>query len=114
MNEKINSLALHRTRANISLNDVAFLLNIDTSNLSRVEKGIRKPNARIILLYHILFDAPLIKLFAEQFNSLQEELKQRSEKLIAQLETERPPKSTNRIEYLREFVNSLNNKNYEV
>ena len=113
MNKKINSLALHRTRANISLNDVAFLLNIDTSNLSRIEKGIRKPNVKIILLYHILFDAPLIDLFAEQFNTLKEKLIGRSSKLITQLETEQPPKSINRIAYLSRFVKYLRESIYE-
>ncbi|WP_045079071.1 helix-turn-helix domain-containing protein [Aequorivita vladivostokensis] len=113
MNKKINSLALHRTRANISLNDVAYLLNIDTSNLSRIEKGIRKPNVRIILLYHILFDAPLINLFGEQFNTLKEKLIGRSRKLIAQLETEQPPKSKNRIAYMNRFVKYLNESVYD-
>lgn len=113
MNKKINSLALHRTRANISLNDVAYLLNIDTSNLSRIEKGIRKPNVKIILLYHILFDAPLIDLFAEQFNTLNEKLIERSRRLIAQLETEQPPKSINRIAYMNRFVKYLNESVYD-
>jgi len=114
MNKKINSLALYRTEANISLNDVAYLLNIDTGNLSRIEKGIRKPTARIILLYHILFDAPLIKLFPEEFNDLQIQLKLRSQKLITQLKTEQPPKSRNRIKYISDFVNGLNNSLYEM
>jgi transcriptional regulator with XRE-family HTH domain len=114
MIKKINSLALYRTGANISLNDVAYLLNIDTGNLSRIEKGMRKPTARIILLYHILFDASLIKLFSEEFNHLQEQLKVRSQKLIEQLEIEQPPKSKNRIEFIKSFVNGLNNIPYEL
>lgn len=113
MNKKINSLALYRTRANVTLNDVAYLLNIDTSNLSRIEKGIRKPSVKIILLYHILFDAPLIDLFAEQFNTLKEKLIERSHTLIDQLETEQPPKSINRIAYLNRFVKHLNEPFYE-
>lgn len=113
MNKKINSLALYRTRANVSLNDVAYLLNIDTSNLSRIEKGVRKPSVKIILLYHILFDAPLIDLFAEQFNTLREKLIGRSHTLIEQLEAEQPPKSINRIAYLNRFVKYLNEQFYE-
>jgi len=114
MIKKINSLAQFRTEANISLNDVAYLLNIDTGNLSKIEKGIRKPSARIILLYHILFDASLIELFAEEFNALQEQLKVRSQKLITQLKTKQPPKSSNRIEYINSFVNGLINTPYEL
>lgn len=114
MNNKINSLALHRKRANISLSDVAYLLNIDTGNLSRIEKGIRSPNAKIILMYHILFDAPLLKLFSEQFKILSKQIIERSKKLITQLETEQPPKSINRIEFINDFVNGLSNDQNEL
>ncbi len=114
MIKKINSLSQFRTDANITLHDVAYLLNIDTGNLSKIEKGIRKPSVKIILLYHILFDASLIQLFAEEFKALQEQLKSRSQKLITQLEVEKPPKSSNRIEYINSFVNRLINTTYEL
>jgi len=114
MIKKINSLAEYRTQANVSLNDVAYLMNIDTGNLSKIEKGIRKPNVRVILLYHILFDAPLLKLFKEEFKTLHKLIKLRSQKLIAQLKIEQPPKSTNRIKFIGDFVNRLNNLQYEV
>jgi transcriptional regulator with XRE-family HTH domain len=114
MIKKINSLSQFRTDANITLNDVAYLLNIDTGNLSKIEKGVRKPSIRIILLYHILFDASLIQLFAEEFKTFQEHLKSRSQKLITQLKIEQPPKSSNRIEYVNSFVNRLINTTYEL
>lgn len=114
MNKEINQLASLRTQANISLNDVAYLMNIDTGNLSKIEKGIRKPNVRVILLYHILFDAPLIQLFTEEFKTLKNLIKRQSQKLITQLEIEQPPKSNNRIQYIQEFIKSLNSPQYEV
>lgn len=66
MSLKTNPLSRYRKRLNIPLHDIAHLLNIDTSNSSKIEQEIREPNPRIILLYHILFKAPLLELFAEQ------------------------------------------------
>lgn len=110
----INSLATFRKSANISLHDVAYLINIDSGNLSSVEKGIRRPSLRIILLYHILFDAPVIKLLEDEFRYLKQLILKRSEKLIEQLKTEQPPKSNNRIQFIREFANNLNDPAYEL
>ena len=108
MTIKTNSLSGYRKRLNIPLHDIAHLLNIDTSNLSKIEQGIRVPNPRIILLYHILFKAPLLELFAEQYDELKIQCKRRSRTLVEQLQIEQPPKSNNRIAYINQFVNSLN------
>lgn len=48
---KNNSLSTYRKLANVPLTDVAFLLNMDIGNLSRIEKGMREPNSRIIILF---------------------------------------------------------------
>ena len=108
MTLKTNSLSQYRKRLNIPLHDVAYLLGIDNSNLSKIEQGIREPNPRIILLYHILFKVPLLELFAEQYDELKVQLKRKSRTLIEQLQIEQPPKSRNRIAYINQFVNLLN------
>ena len=113
MHKTINTFTHYRNRANLSLNDVAYLLNIDSGNLSKIEKGKRKPNATVILLYHILFDAPLTKLLPQELSNLKEQLVERSVILIDQLQIEQPPKSFNRIEYLRSIVNQLSHTKNE-
>ena len=107
MNIKTNSLVRYRKKVNIPLHDIAHLLNTDISNLSKIEQGIREPNPRMILLYHILFKAPLLELFAEQYDELKVLWKRRSRTLVEQLQIEQPPKSKNRISYINHFVNSL-------
>ncbi len=113
MTIKTNSLSKYRRRVNIPLHDIAHLLNIDISNLSKIEQGIREPNPRIILLYHILFKVPLLELFAEQYDELKVQLKRRSRTLVEQLQIEQPPKSTNRIAYINQFVNTLNTESHD-
>jgi len=114
MKKYTNSLASYRKAANISLHDVAYLINIDSGNLSSIEKGIRRPSSRIILLYHILFDTPVIKLLEDEFRYLKQLIVKRSEKLIEQLKVEQPPKSINRVQFISEFVNNLNDPAYEL
>lgn len=113
MNTKSNSLSQYRKDANLPLHDVAYLLNMDKGNLSKIERGQRFAHPRTILLYHILFKAPLINLFSEQLELLKEMLLLRSQKLIKELQIHQPPKSTQRIAYIESFVNSLTDQNDE-
>lgn len=108
-----NSLKEYRTKMNIPLHDVAHLLNIDISNLSKIEKGIREPNTKIILLYHTLFKVPFLELFTEQYDELRALWKRRSRTLVEQLHIEQPPKSKNRIVFVKSFVNSLTQETYD-
>ena len=113
MNTKSNSLSQYRKDANLPLHDVAYLLNIDKGNLSKIERGQRYAHPRTILLYHILFGAPLVNIFSEQLELLKETLQLRSKKLIKELKIQQPPKSNQRIAYIESFVNSLTDQNNE-
>lgn len=107
MNTKTNAFRAYRKRVNIPLHDVAHLLQVDISNLSKVEQGVRSPNIHTILLYHVLFKVPLTALFSEQYNELKTLWSSRSYSLIDELNVYQPPKSKNRIAYIESFVNRL-------
>lgn len=110
MNTKINSLARFRKGKNVSVHDMAYLLESDPSNLVKVEKGYRNPNPRTILAYNILFDADLKDLFHDQYRTLKNELLGQSRKLLPRLENEHASKSKNRLSFFSDIVNSLNNE----
>ena len=110
MNKKINLLALVRTRANVSLSDMAYLLAVDIGNLSKIERGIRKPSPRIILAYHALFDTPLIELFKYEFLSLKEDMYKRSEQLTKRLVSLSSPKGIRHAEGINELLKGLNSE----
>lgn len=113
MNNKLNALQHYRTRVNIPLHDVAHLLSQDVSNLSKMEQGVRDANLHTIMLYHILFKAPLLELFAEQYDELRVLWKRRSRTLVEKLHANQPPKSESRIEYIHNFVKTLDTESYE-
>lgn len=112
MQTKTNSFSKYRNDANIPLKDIAFLLALDRGNLSKIENGHRQPDPQTILLYHILFGASLIDLFKEQLVPFKQMLQRRSKALIERLETERPPKSKQRISYIETFVKNLTNSDH--
>lgn len=113
MQTKTNSFSQYRNDANVPLTDIAFLLALDRGNLSKIENGHRHPDPQTILLYHILFGVPLTKLFKEQLVLLNKMILRRSKMLIKRLETERSPKSKQRISYIKSFVNTLTNQKHE-
>jgi len=110
MIETPNFLKMYRKQSGIPQHDIAYLLNIDSGNLSRYEKGQRKPTPEIILTYHILFGASLNDLLHYQHKEVTENIITRSRKLITQLNIEKPPKSNIRIGYLNRVVKILNKK----
>ena len=63
-----------RTDANVTQQDVAFLLNINKSNLNRYETGKRSPTPEILLMYHILFGVPISELLSPQLKKIREQL----------------------------------------
>ena len=107
MNTKMNTFRDYRTRVNIPLHDVAYLLKMDVSNLSKVERGTRPASIQAILLYHVLFKVPLLELYSEQYDELKNLWSSRSISLTHELAVNMPLKSKNRIAYIESFVNRL-------
>lgn len=113
MKTKSNFMRMYRKRCSVMLHDIAYLLNTDTGNLSRYEKGQRDPTPELILTYHILFGADIINLFHEQYTSLITKLISQSKSLIEQLKVEQPPKAELRIRYLLNIINRLSGEKHE-
>ncbi len=107
MTIKHNFLKMYRKQSCLEQKDVAHLLNLDTGNLSRYEKGHRSPTIEIILTYHILFGASIRELFHHQYRDVKESLLTRSKELIDQIILEQSPKSKLKLSFLNNFVNTL-------
>jgi len=112
MSTNTNTLATFREKAGMSLQDVAYVINVDQIHLQKVEDGDRPASVTIILIYHMLFRAPLEDMYAELYAHLHAKLLERSETLIANLKRKQSPKSTYRIESISKIVNSLSHDDY--
>ena len=81
-----NKLKKYRTKTCFTLSDTAFLLEVDTGNLSRYENGDSLPTFALALGYHLLFGMPMKTLIDQQYSKLKQKLVDRSFMLIEQLE----------------------------
>lgn len=104
-----NYLRVFRKRTDLTPSDIGFLLNRpDYSNISRCEKGYRKPNIEMLLLYHLLFNVPIDSLFERQKDDLNEDLIVRLGLLIQRLkQLEQDPMVNSRITFLASALSRL-------
>lgn len=106
--QSISYLKQARKNANLSLQDMAYLLEMDVSNLSKYERGIKIPSLRVILGYHTITKTPLPKLFKQHFLGIVDGVSNSVTHLIAELEEEMTsPKMKKRIEALYEALNNI-------
>jgi DNA-binding XRE family transcriptional regulator len=63
-----NYLQSYRKRTGISSKDMAYIIGIDSGNLSRMEAGKREPSLLVIIAYHSILNIPINKLFKLQFS----------------------------------------------
>lgn len=104
----ISYLKQARRSANLSLQDMAYLLDMDFSNLSKYEKGKKLPPTRVILAYHIVTKTPLKKLFRYRILGILDTVSSKATSLISQLEEEAStPKLKERIGHLYEVLNNI-------
>ncbi|MBV7270712.1 helix-turn-helix domain-containing protein [Winogradskyella luteola] len=104
-----------RTDAEVTQRDVAFLLNMDTGNLARYERGKRMPTPQILLMYHILFGVPISELLAPLLKEVKQSLIERSSLLLAERDVQLTPKSVQSTAYINAIVNDLKNtKTYDI
>lgn len=96
-----------RSQAEVTQQDVAFLLNIDKGNLARYETGKRSPTPEILLMYHILFGVPVSELLSPLLERMREQLISRSGLLHTQAKPRHTPKSVQSISYIQAIVNNL-------
>ncbi|HNP66274.1 MAG TPA: helix-turn-helix transcriptional regulator [Aequorivita sp.] len=104
----ISYLKQARRSANLTLQDMAYLLDMDFSNLSKYEMGKKTPPARVIIAYHIITKTPLNKLFKYRILGIIDTVTGRTTSLISQLEEETgTPKLKERISNLYEILNNI-------
>jgi len=70
MKNTINYLKRFRKGKGIKLNDMAKIIGLSPSVLSRIETGEREPNLRIILAYHILLKIPIERLLKRHYPTI--------------------------------------------
>jgi transcriptional regulator with XRE-family HTH domain len=107
MNQPTNILKQTRIEADVMQQDIAFLLNIDTANLTRYENGIRTPTPEILMIYHILFGIPISELLSPLSKHVKKNLISRSRLLHTQEKPKHTPKSVHSISYIQTIVNDL-------
>ena len=104
----ISYLKQARRNANLSLQDMAYLLDVDFSNLSKYEKGKKTPPARIIIAYHIITKTPLKKLFKYRLLGMIDTVSSKTTSLISHLEEGMAtPKVKKRISSLYDVLHNI-------
>jgi transcriptional regulator with XRE-family HTH domain len=77
-NRTSNRLWLARKRRHLGQKQVAYLLGHKTPDIvSRYEKGVKLPNLQTGLMLEIIYGIPIIILFKELFESLQNKVHER-------------------------------------
>ena len=80
-------LSAHRRRKALQITDIAFLLGITPSKLSRFENGKSlPPELKVILGYHILFDLPIPTIIHEEYERLRESIESKCFQLLEKIE----------------------------
>lgn len=59
------AIARHRKRKGLTQDDVAEMLNIGNEAVSRIERGLRKPNIERLMEFATIFECDLTELLTE-------------------------------------------------
>ncbi|MFT6502941.1 MAG: transcriptional regulator with XRE-family HTH domain [Crocinitomicaceae bacterium] len=117
MKTKLTSMSLQQARKNagLPLSTMADILITDTSNLSKYERGIRKPSDDIVLSYHLLTGASLENLFSGRLTRclhfLNHQLTQSIEDLKKGIRTMKTDTLTAHLSRCMERLNCLSDVN---
>lgn len=102
-----------RKNLNLSLQDTAFLLGTDVSNLSKYEYGKMTPSVRVIIGYHLITRTPLQNLIKHHIAEVHATLLDRVRILLSKTGGEtRTEKALLRRETLQQILEILNNNSY--
>ena len=92
-----NYLRMHRKRASLSQDEVAFLLGCQTgAKVSRYERFSRQPNVETVFACEVIFGIPARELFAGVYQKVEETIKQRAQVLAGKLNAAKPDRFTRR------------------
>jgi len=112
IHNKNNELAECRNRANIRVQDLAFVLNLSPVTLVQMESGKQTPSPSVIATYHVLFGTPMEEPDADLCAEMHCFLYERSTKLIEELERSQSPKSNQRVQAFSRIVKLLTTDQY--
>ena len=114
MKHKQNRLARYHGKQEVAMKDLARIVNLSTTTLSRVERGLQEPTTRLFLLYHLLFDDISIpSYFKQQYADWISSIVTRTQELMSELTSKHTPKANYRVSYLKHIINRLNELEYE-
>lgn len=107
----LTSLKQVRKNLNLSLQDTAYLLGTDVSNLSKYEYGKMTPSVRVVIGYHLITKTPLHNLIKHHVAGVHATLIDRVNILLSKTDGESPTEKTlHRRETLQQILEILNNK----
>lgn len=103
-----NHLKRSRKKSKLTIQDIAFLLDYDVSNLSKYERADKSVPLHISLGYHIISNEPLFKFFQTDIFSLADRISRKVVQLMGQLEDEIQTKKVQmRVEALEDILRSI-------
>ncbi|MBL7789367.1 MAG: helix-turn-helix domain-containing protein [Chitinophagales bacterium] len=103
-----NHLKRSRKKSKLTIQDIAFLLDYDVSNLSKYERAVKSVPLHISLGYHIISNEPLFKYFQTDIFSLADRISRKVVQLMGQLEDEIQTKKVQmRVEALEDILRSI-------
>lgn len=96
-----NHLKRYRRTSQLAQNDIAFLLGMDDSSyISKIELGKRRPNLDTLVMYCLLFDTSLQDLVPEHFNVIRKKIVDGIELLLPLLQDDFSQFTEDRIQAL--------------
>ena len=103
-----NHLKRSRKKSKLTIQDIAFLLDYDVSNLSRYERSEKSVPLRVSLGYQIVSNDPLFKFFQTDIFYLADVIARKTVQLMSTLEDEiQTPKVVKRIEALEDVLRNI-------
>ena len=97
-----------RINAGVSVHDMAYMLDVNASNLSKYEKGILKASREILYGYHLVTGQHFGKLQKPFFSDFIDSLSLRITQLISKLEGRGLSLKINaRIEHLNDILQNM-------
>jgi DNA-binding XRE family transcriptional regulator len=112
MTKVTNFLRNHRRRAELSQDEVAFLLGSRSSTGVRHHEGsIHEPTLRTAMAYEVIFRASLKELFAPIYKKIEGDVIKRADKLLRRLPADSI--SQDKVRTLMAIVEPLDDLRFE-
>jgi transcriptional regulator with XRE-family HTH domain len=108
-----NYLRYYRRRSGLTQRELAYMLGLSDSAISRIERNIGQPTLTVALACQVLFGASPSNLFPEVFSQVETAVKKRALKLHERLQGSMERNTKPKSELLKEVL-STDNSNTEV